>query len=71
MQKIVIDTNVVISAALSSKGNPSKIINSALDKEVCLFYSSEIMDEYIEVLSRSHFNISSEKKQYLIEGADD
>ena len=68
MQKVVIDTNVVISAALSDKGNPSKIINLVLDKQVYIYYNSEIMDEYTEVLSRPHLNIIAEKRQYLLDG---
>ena len=68
MHKVVIDTNVVISAALSDKGNPSKIINLVLDKLLYTFYNSAIVDEYMGVLSRPHFNISFEKKQYLIDG---
>ena len=33
MIKIVLDTNIIISAALSSKGNPAQIINLIADKD--------------------------------------
>ena len=68
MLKTVIDTNVIISAALSEKGNPSKILNLVLNKSIHLFYSEQIMNEYIEVLSRPRFNFNLEKQKYFIDG---
>jgi putative PIN family toxin of toxin-antitoxin system len=68
MQKIVIDTNIIISAALSEKGNPAKIMNLVFDKAFKVYYSSEIMAEYINVLARPQFNFIPEKQQYFIEG---
>jgi len=68
MRKIVIDTNIIISAAISDKGNPSKIINLAFDKLFEVYYSPEIMTEYIKVLSRPRFNFNQEKQQYFIDG---
>jgi len=68
MQKIVIDTNVIISANLSGQGNPAKILQLALDKEFQVFYTSEIMAEYVRVLARPRFNINLEKQQKIIEG---
>ena len=68
MHKAVIDTNVVVSAALSDKGKPAKIISLVLDKAISIFYSHEIMREYTKVLERPHFNIRLEKKEYLTDG---
>jgi putative PIN family toxin of toxin-antitoxin system len=68
MHKVVIDTNVVVSAALSEQGKPAKIISLVLDKVISIFYSHEIMREYTKVLERPHFNISLEKKEYLTDG---
>jgi putative PIN family toxin of toxin-antitoxin system len=65
---VVIDTNVIISAGLSEKGNPAKIVSLVLDKKINLFYSEKIMAEYVEVLSRPHFNFNSEKQNYLLNG---
>jgi len=70
MFKVVIDTNVIVSAALSELGKPAKIVNLALDKVISPFYSQQIMNEYIKVLARPHFKISSEKRQYLIDGIE-
>jgi len=55
MLKIIIDTNVIISA-LISQSYPFKIINDFVFNErvlVCL--SSDILEEYLNVLSRDKF----------------
>ena len=55
MQKVIIDTNVIVSA-LISKGIPSKIINElVLNEKVQICTSDKIVEEYIEVLGRDKF----------------
>jgi putative PIN family toxin of toxin-antitoxin system len=56
-ENAVIDTNVVVSAALSPYGNPAKIIDMVLDGTVQGYCSLEILAEYREVLSRKRLNI--------------
>ena len=54
----VIDTNVVISAVLSrlrSDANTAKVLEYVFSKEVISVYNQEIIEEYIEVLSREKF----------------
>ena len=68
MHKTVIDTNVIISAAITERGNPSKIINLAFDKAFEVYYSAEIFTEYVNVLARPQFNFDTEKQKYFIEG---
>jgi len=61
MIKVVLDTNIIVSAALSPKGNPAKIINIIADTdEVQIYYSMAIIDEYQEVLSRERLKIAVE-----------
>ena len=56
MQKIVIDTNVLVSA-LISKGIPANIINELVfENKVVLCISDAVLEEYSEVLSREKFN---------------
>ncbi|MEO8149914.1 MAG: putative toxin-antitoxin system toxin component, PIN family [Bacteroidia bacterium] len=56
MQRIVIDTNIVVSSLLSQKGIPAKIINDlVLFEKVIICVSKEVLDEYEEVLSRDKF----------------
>jgi len=67
MLKVIIDTNVIISAALSPKGNAARIINIIDDnQEIQIFFSSEILDEYKEVLSRERLNIKPEAQICII-----
>ena len=60
MQKIIIDTNVLVSA-LIQKSYPFLIINDLFTEqktELCI--SDDIIREYIEVLSRKRFTQYSE-----------
>ena len=68
MLNVVLDTNIIISAAISKNGNPAKVMNMALEKSVQAYYSTEIMNEYKEVLSRPEFNFDSEKQKSFILG---
>ena len=55
MQKIILDTNVVVSS-LIQRGYPHKIIFELFaDDKFLLFVSEELMSEYYEVLSRPKF----------------
>jgi putative PIN family toxin of toxin-antitoxin system len=46
--KVVLDTNVVVSAMLSPGGNPSNIMALALDEKIQVFYSQPVRAEYEE-----------------------
>ena len=65
MQKLVLDTNIIISAALSDKGNPSIIFKMISDGKLYLCYNVQILSEYTDVLSRAKFNFSPEKQKTL------
>jgi len=55
MQKVVIDTNVVVSALLV-KGYSSRIIyDLVLEKKIILCLSAEVWEEYVDVLHRDKF----------------
>jgi len=67
MINIVLDTNVIISATISSLGNPAKIISLiAADENMQIYYSSEILAEYARVLSYERLNFSEEKKAFAL-----
>jgi putative PIN family toxin of toxin-antitoxin system len=68
MKKVVVlDTNVIISAALSPGKNASKIIDLIeSDEGIDAYYSLPIMDEYEEVLSRPHMKISDETRELIV-----
>ena len=55
MQKIIIDTNVIVSS-LIQKGYPYRIIFDLLiEDKICLCISPPLMAEYYEVLERAKF----------------
>ena len=68
MHSVVLDTNIVISAAISPNGNLAKIVNMALDKTIQINLSTEILAEYEEVLSRTEFSFNPEKQGIFLSG---
>jgi uncharacterized protein len=57
--KVVIDTNVFVSSFLNPAGTPRKIVDLWKDGRIVLCLCAEIIEEYIEVLSR--LGLESEK----------
>ena len=66
MQKIVVDTNVIISAAISNKGSSAEIVRKISDGELELLYNVGILVEYADVLARNKFGFSIEKQTLLL-----
>jgi len=54
MQRIVLDTNVLVSA-LIGKGNPKRILELILAGRVNCCLSNAVFQEYVEVLNRPKF----------------
>ncbi len=56
MQKIILDTNVIVSALISTSF-PSKILHEIVfARKVTHHISNRIIQEYVEVLSRDKFD---------------
>ena len=55
--KVVVDTNVVVSAHLSGQGYPSFVVDLCLSSRLRWFVSPAILEEYGEVLRRRRFRI--------------
>ena len=66
MQKVVIDTNVVISSNLSLSGNPGEIMRQFYSGVLQLFYTSEILTEYKRVLAYKKFNFAIETQTAIL-----
>lgn len=54
----VIDTNVLISAALTAGGTCDQIMRAAVDERIRLAWSAPMLAEYRAVLSRPKFKFS-------------
>jgi putative PIN family toxin of toxin-antitoxin system len=63
--RVVIDTNVVISALLFG-GIPGKLITLWKNVRIKPLVSREIIDEYLKVLAYPKFNLSGEEINYLL-----
>ena len=50
--KIVLDTNVIISAAISENGNAAKIFEMMIEERFESYTSNDIIEEIIDVFSR-------------------
>jgi uncharacterized protein len=56
MQKLILDTNVIVSALISSS-IPTKILYElVLTQKVEICLSEEVLAEYVEVLNRDKFS---------------
>ena len=70
----VIDTNVIVSALLSSnlESNPVKVFRAIVQERIVPLYNDEILEEYKSVLSRPKFHLNhfalSVEDSYLITG---
>ena len=55
----VIDTNVIVSALLSSnlESNPVKVFRAIVQERIVPLFNDEILEEYKNVLSRSKFRL--------------
>ena len=65
--KIVLDTNVLVSALINPKGMPAKILNLILNGKLTILYDNRIMGDYRMVLSRKKFNFPIEMIEPLID----
>lgn len=65
--RIVLDTNVIVSALINPFGIPSSILSLVLEEKVTPCYDSRILFEYIEVLNRPVFNFNTSEICVLID----
>ena len=64
----VIDTNVLVSALLTSKSDAAtvQVLETLMNGQIIPMYNEEIIDEYEIVLNRPSFKFSEEKVYYYI-----
>ena len=67
MKKVVLDTNIIISSAISAKGNPSAIMELVSVQAIHVYYNDEILDEYKRVLAYERLKIEPNKQAEIIE----
>jgi putative PIN family toxin of toxin-antitoxin system len=65
--RLVIDTNIVVSAALKPDGLQRTVLLLAMSKPASLYVSDAILSEYREVLSRRGLRIRKGLRQQLLQ----
>ncbi len=65
--RLVIDTNVLISAALKPESLQRTVFLLAITRPARLYISNPILDEYADVLGRSELGIRKGARQQLIQ----
>jgi len=64
--KVVIDTNIIISASKSPKGAANKIIELIDEEKIQVCICTEILNEYKSVLSYEKFKINPERQKEIL-----
>ena len=67
MYYAVIDTNVLVSALINSKGSPAKVIRYIFENKLIPIFNEDIIEEYEDVLHRDKFNFDETDIRRLIE----
>jgi len=67
MINVVIDTNVLVSGLISTHGYSARIINTLKEKQYIIYYSSEIMIEYRDVLYRERLGLNHKDVDDLLD----
>lgn len=65
--RVVVDTNIVVSAALKPEGLQRTVLLLTITKPARLYVSESIMDEYREVLARPKMNIRKGLRQQFLQ----
>jgi len=65
--RLVVDTNIVVSAALKPDGLQRTVLLLAITKPARLYFSSAIVEEYRAVLSRAELQIRKGLQQQLLQ----
>jgi putative PIN family toxin of toxin-antitoxin system len=66
--RVVLDTNIIVSACLRPEGAPATIVELALLGAFTLCLSRDVLSEYKEVLGRPKFSRHSERTEEIMAG---
>ena len=67
MIKVVLDTNIVVSANLKAAGLEALVLSLAMSRNVQMYVSPPVLAEYEKVLRRKKFNFASERIEALLQ----
>ncbi len=64
--KVIIDTNILVSAALKDRQPEDVVLEVACNQDYQWIVSTEIFSEYEEVLNRRRLNINVERRERFL-----
>jgi len=65
--RLVIDTNIVVSAAIKPDGLPRTVLMLAMTRPAKLYVSEPMLDEYAEVVARPELHIRKGLRRQLLD----
>jgi putative PIN family toxin of toxin-antitoxin system len=66
MIRVVLDTNVIVSALLKDEGNEAAVLLLALQGTLQFYVSEPILTEYDEVLHRKKFSFDPNRVRHML-----
>lgn len=66
MLRVVLDTNVVVSALVHPRGAPASIVDSATSRRFRCFVSEPLIEEYSDVLARNYLHLDQQREARFI-----
>lgn len=66
MIRVVLDTNVIVSAFLTERGLEAKVLRLVLTGHLVMYVSEPILAEYAGVLHREKFQADPGQKEYFL-----
>jgi len=65
--RVVVDTNVIVSALINPYGAPASVLGLILEEKIELCYDSRMLIEYEQVLKRKKFGFNEVEVNSLID----
>lgn len=65
--RVVLDTNVIVSAFLKTQSKPARILRLLLQGEITIIVNETILSEYHEVLSRPKFGLDDQDIRFFLD----
>lgn len=66
IRRVVLGTNIFVSALLTPEGKPAQIYRMFLDGALSLFFSAGIFEEYQDVLQRTRLGIPAKDREIVL-----
>ena len=67
MRKVVVDTNILVSALWSQQGNPFRVVEMLFTNEIVMYYTNDMVEEYKQVLNREKFGFPKDRVEVLLQ----